>query len=540
MAASQPFGISCKGGLNTNLNQLEMLGQPGFATELLNFEVDPDGGYRRINGYTSLGTARPNGGEKLLGLAVYADGLVACSGTDIFFTTDGATWLQINKTGVHGSGDNYTTFTGRSVLTRTNQKKCSITIFEGNEAYGQLLICDGENKPLLFKISGTGALTTRTFFVEEVTVNGTVSPSVGVIHDKHFVVAGAPTQKNTIYYSHTLEPDNFTGAGAGSVSIDDQVVGLKSFRTDLFIFCKNSIYKLININDSQNIAVVPIAKNVGCLSHYSIQEIGGDLVFLSPDGVRTVAGTARIGDVELGSVSRQIQAITSLISRDIDDYNISSCVLRRRSQYRLYYSTAAEQSTESRGIIGTLTRNGFEWSETRGIKAYALTSDFDNVGVEKKYHGDDAGYIFYHDKGKYFHQLNNDIPPVLTPSNIDAVYETPNFDFGDLGTNKTLEYLRLSVTPEAKATVSMKVTLNSNDVDTPQPLQYDFPTTSKGGIFGIGTFGTSLFGQGDTAIMKAFLQGSGYTASFKILTENQESPYTINGFYINYAPSTRR
>ena len=128
MAASQPFGISCRGGLNTNLNQLEMLGQPGFATELLNFEVDPDGGYRRINGYTSLGTARPNGGEKLLGLAVYADGLVACSGTDIFFTTDGASWLQINKTGVHGSGDNYTTFTGRSVLTRTNPKKCQLEI----------------------------------------------------------------------------------------------------------------------------------------------------------------------------------------------------------------------------------------------------------------------------------------------------------------------------------------------------------------------------------------------------------------------------
>ncbi len=220
-----------------------------------------------------------------------------------FFYTDGASWLQINKANVHNSGDNYVTFTSRSVLTRTNQKKCSITIFEGNEAYGQLLICDGENKPLLFKMSGTGALTTRTFFVEEVTVDNTVSPAVGVIHDKHFVVAGAPTEKNTIYYSHTLEPNNFSGAGAGSISIDDQIVGLKSFRTDLFIFCKNSIYKLININDSQNIAVVPIAKNVGCLSHYSIQEIGGDLVFLSPDGVRTVAGTARIGDVELGSVS---------------------------------------------------------------------------------------------------------------------------------------------------------------------------------------------------------------------------------------------
>ena len=48
----QAFGLSCQGGLNTNLNQFQMLQQPGFATELQNFEVDPDGGYRRINGYS--------------------------------------------------------------------------------------------------------------------------------------------------------------------------------------------------------------------------------------------------------------------------------------------------------------------------------------------------------------------------------------------------------------------------------------------------------------------------------------------------------
>ena len=53
---SQPFGVSCRGGLNTNLNQLEMLRQPGLATRLRNFEVDPDGGYRRINGFTQYGS----------------------------------------------------------------------------------------------------------------------------------------------------------------------------------------------------------------------------------------------------------------------------------------------------------------------------------------------------------------------------------------------------------------------------------------------------------------------------------------------------
>ena len=88
--------FSCKGGLNTNLNQLEMLAQPGLATKLVNFEVDPDGGYRRINGYTAFGDTRPNGSNKILGLAVYADGLIACSGDGIFFSPDGEKCLASN------------------------------------------------------------------------------------------------------------------------------------------------------------------------------------------------------------------------------------------------------------------------------------------------------------------------------------------------------------------------------------------------------------------------------------------------------------
>ena len=87
-----------------------MLSQPGFATRLRNFEVDPDGGYRRIDGFTQFGDTRPNSSEGILGMTVYADGVVVCSGTGIFFSQDGeTTWLQINRASVSGSGDNYST-----------------------------------------------------------------------------------------------------------------------------------------------------------------------------------------------------------------------------------------------------------------------------------------------------------------------------------------------------------------------------------------------------------------------------------------------
>jgi hypothetical protein len=122
-------------------------------------------------------------------------------------------------------------------------------------------------------MEGTGILTSRTFFSSEVTVSTTKGVKFLAVHDKHLVAAGVEDNLNTIFFSGTLDPEDFTSTGAGQIVLEDQVEGIKSFRNELFIFCRNSIFKLININDSNNIAVVPVTKNVGCLSGYSIQEI---------------------------------------------------------------------------------------------------------------------------------------------------------------------------------------------------------------------------------------------------------------------------
>jgi hypothetical protein len=539
MAESQPYGVSCKGGLNTNLNQFEMLGQPGLATKLRNFEVDPDGGYRRINGYSQFGDGtRPNTDNDIYGLEVYADGLIACSGTNIYFSQDGDSWLQINKDSVDAAGDNYSTFGGRSTLARTSQNLASFAIYEGDTDYGEVIITDEGSgvKPMYFKMTGTGSeLSSRTYFCKEITVSSTEYPKFCVMHDKHLVVAGAATSPNTIYYSGTSDIDDFTSSGSGSIKLDDQVVGIKSFRDDLIIFCSNSIYKLQNINNSSTIAVVPITKNVGCLDGRSIQEIAGDLIFLSPDGIRTIAGTARIGDVELGSVSRQIQSIVSDIAAAINTFRIDSAVLRKKSQYRLFYSGSGSSYTTSKGIIGTLTPNGFEWTETLGIQAHAIASSFDKDRIEKTYHGDKDGYIYVHDDGDYF-------TPAGTAANIVAEYTTPNLDFGDLGTRKTLQYARLSLSPEGLVQPSLRVRFDYEDRNIPQPPDYELDSVSLPAIFGSSssTFNTVVFGSQNDPMVRQAIQGSGHTSSFKLFSDDQNAPYSINGFYIDYVPAGRR
>ena len=541
---SQPYALACEGGLDKASSSFELLRRPGSATRLRNFEVDVAGGYRRVNGFSVFGgdsAARPNSSNQVLGLHVYGDGVIACSGTNIYFSLDGTSWLQINRDSVAGGGDNYSTFTGRSALARTSQGKAHFATYEGDTAYGEVIITDEGSgvKPFYFKMTGTGALSDRTYFAKEITVDGSVYPKFCTIHDKHLVVAGSSTEPNGIHYSGTSDIDDFSSSGSGTIILDDQVVGLRSFREDLIIFCRNSIWKLSNINNSSTIAVEPITKNIGCLDGKSIQEIGGDLVFLAPDGIRTLAGTVRIGDVELGTVSRSIQPIIKRIADNIGTYNISTIVIRDKSQYRLYYGTSST-GTASEGIIGTLKTNEqgftqFQWAETFGIDAStAATSGFNSSGVEKHYHGDYNGYVYNHDTGNSFNTAEVD-------TNIKAEYQTPDLDYGDLGTLKTLKYVKISATPEGEISSSLRIRYNFDDPDSPQPSDYSI-SVDKPSLFGNATFttGSYVFGAASDPITRQVVEGSGHSNYFRVFSDDTKDPYTVNGLYIDYVPSGRQ
>ncbi len=534
MSRSQPYTVACAGGLVTSSNAIDLLKTPGVATELKNFEVSTKGGYRRINGFTKFGggsAVQPSGSsDTILGVFPYADGVIVCVSDDIYFTNNGTSYLQINKLSAV-SGDNHTTFTGKSATARTGQGQCQFVLFEGATFdYGEVIIADGANKLWSFRMEGLGNLNTRTFHAKEITVDGTNGVKYIAIHDHHLIVAGVENNLNTIYYSEYNNPNSFTGSGAGSVTISDQVQGIKGFRTDLIVFAENSIHKLININDSSNIRIDPITENVGCLSGYSIQEIGGDLIFLAPDGLRTVAGTARIGDVELGTVSSNIQNIVSDLAETINLYTITSVVLREKSQYRLFYTNTGAADSTQRGIIGTLRPNGFQWSETRGLEVTAIGSGFDNNGIEQYYHGDTNGNIYQHDTGDDF-----------DGTKILARYTTPDYDYGDLGTLKTLHYLRVSMATEGIVEPDVQIKFDYNSTDVPQPTDlFDLGVINPPSLFGDAVFNTNKFAGQNNPMIRVPLQGSGTSNNFTVISNDTKPSYTVNGLYVDFIPSGRR
>ena len=535
MSKSQPYTVACAGGLVTASNAIDLLKTPGVATELRNFEVSTKGGYRRINGFTKFGgnsAVQPTGSSTtILGAIPYADGVVVCAGTSIYFSQTGTSWMEINRSSVSSSGLSKTAFELLSVLTRTNQAQCQFALFESATSdYGTLVIADGVNKPYAFRMEGTGALNTRTFFGEEITVTGTKGVEYITVHDKHLIAAGVEDNLNTVFFSGTLDPTDFTSTGSGSIALEDQIKGIKSFRDELFIFCENSIFKLQNINNSSTIAVVPVTKNVGCLSGHSIQEIAGDLIFLAPDGLRTVAGTARIGDVELGTVSSNIQNIVSDLAESVNVFTINSVVLREKSQYRLFYTNIGAADCTQRGIIGTLRPNGFEWSETRGLEVTAIGSGFDNNGVEQYYHGDTNGNVYLHDSGADF-----------DGTNILARYTTPNYDYGDLGTLKTLHYLRGSMATEGIVEPDVQIRFDFNSSDVPQPNDlFDLGVVNPPSLFGEAVFNTNKFAGQNNPMIRVPLQGSGTSNNFTVISNDTKPSYTVNGLYVDFIPSGRR
>lgn len=533
---SQPFGLSCKGGLNTNLNQFDMMAQPGFATILRNFEVDPDGGYRRVNGYTPYGgdqATRPFPDARILGITPYGEGVVVVVATAIYYSDDGISWIQVNKDTGHTGGLTEAELASATILPRVDQEQAQFALMRAPTAhseslYGSLTIATGPNPVGHFHINGTGP--TRTFEYEE--LSGVTAGRFVEVHDKHLFIVDSENAPSTLYYSKTNDDRDFTGVGSGSVTISDTITGIKSFRDSIFIFCQNTIHRFDDVNGT-NTTLVQITNNVGCLSGYSIQEMGGDLLFLAPDGIRTVSATARIGDVELSSLSRQIQAVISGYTKQLSDYFITSVVLRNKAQYRLFFLVPGTNINTSSGVIGTLTPNGFEWAQMQGIQASAIGSEFDDQRISRTYHGDNLGYIYNHDTGNSFMQGG-------VTQNINAVYQTPNLDFGDAGTLKTLNYIKISTTPEGSVQPTLRVRFNYEDPNVPQPADYFLDQIRPPAIFGEAIFGVSVFGGSLDPMVRQSLQGSGFSSSFKISSNDQLAPYAINGLYVDYLPSGRR
>jgi hypothetical protein len=596
--AEQGISINCEGGLDLVSSTSLLFRTPGVAQRLNNFESSIHGGYRRISGFSKFGSSQVSGSNQLEGIFRYAKGVVACASSNIFYSADGNSWTQVNKdtyqtkTGtvavtsgsatITGSGTAFTTefavgddilingeqflvlsiatdtsmtadgnfassassqaikkngatisqLNSASAVSRGSQSLCEFTVYESNKQYGKLYIADGENKiaELVIEITDAGV---HTFSFKELNRSAPTDPSLVTIFGERLIVAGQSSNPQQVAYSTRLTPENFTGASAGTVDVGDQIVGIKSFRNKLIVFCKNSIYQLSNLDSTAVLSSV--TKNIGCVSGKTIQEIGGDLIFLAPDGLRTIAGTARIDDIELGSISRKILPVfRDDVFPNLSTITFSSMVIREKSQYRLFYFKNGTADLQQKGILGTfkISSQGvplYEWSQTTGIPARITHSGFDENDNEVHYHATTDGRVYNHDTGTSF-----------DGSNIPCEYKTPDLDYGDSGVRKTLYYIKTSIRAEgSNDNLKVLCRYDFDDNNVPQPSELSIGSLASPAVFGTAVFASAVFGQTLFPQQKINLTGSGFTNNFRISSNGTGSSYTVSGFYVDYIPGGR-
>jgi len=570
LSQTQPFAFACEGGLVLNQPTFKM--QPGQALELQNFEPDIDGGYRRINGFrkyvnhivpqTSAST------EKVLMVAEFANKIVAARGEKIFssastelataiasgtgmtgsgtITVDSTTGfsssgtLQINSEIFTYTGVTSTTFTGVTRATsstsaadhavddavseswterdtgRTNAGKYNFERFnfDGND---KLIVVDGVNDPTVFNTSLSAT---------DVTASSVEGAKFVTSFKEHMFYAGMSGTPQELVFSKPFDEDDFSsGAGSGSIKVDDNIVGIKTFRSDLFIFCENRIFKLTGSSTS-DFAITAITRDIGCVNGDTIQEFAGDLIFLGPDGLRTVAGTARIGDVEIGTISRAVQPEIDTNIKDSDLFE--SIVIPDKTQYRLFFSNNTDAEAQTKGIICVLKGQQFEFAKLKGIKP-STTDTFVETGNVKAIHGGFDGYVYRQERGNDF-----------DGTAIDGKYRSPDLTFGDPGIRKHMQRIILNYAPEASISADLFLRYDYESGDSARPAAYPFDSSKVSAVYGVATYGTGTYGGATQPLVRQPVEGSGFAVALRVNDDGTTAPYSLKGFGLEYQVGARR
>ena len=570
------YSVLFQGGLITNLAPYQQGQQaPGSARILRNFEPSVFGGYRRVEGYTKFDTAAipnvtadVNGavsasttltvdnkvGTLAVGMVVNGTGITgvvkisaitsqtsgaatvtldtaqtiaddtsitfnkiirgilrydgkvfACEDNDVYFST-GSGWTKITDNATYNSSGVTVGGTGKVRFLKYD--------FDGTEKF---ILVDSTGKP--YRFDGT------TFEQLSSLSSDTSGTSFAVKFKDHLVFAN---DKKLIFTAPFEDDDDSIANGGLLINVTDTITGLIVFREQLVIFSENSI-NIIRGSSVGDFVKEPVSRDLGCIAADTIQEIGGDIIFLGPDGLRLFSATDRIGDFSLASVSKPIQTETlDLISTSPDGFN--STVIREKSQYRIFGYNEAYQDDAAKAIAGTQLEDGIKWNDMRGINAFATFSEYDGSS-ERIYFGNINGYVYEMESGNTF-----------DGENIIATFATPFFSLEDSEVRKTIYKgtTYLDVNGDFDLEFSMKF-----DFDQPDSVQPDSVLSSDSSVsvtYGTGIYGTSIFGNKQKAIYEVQTIGSGFTVSmlYETTGENTDAVFSVDAATLEYAINDRR
>jgi|TARA_R110000822_G_scaffold104078_1_gene230821 hypothetical protein len=481
----------------------------------------------------SYGTVLVNGGSES-GAELAVDGLTAppqvgdvfkIAGVDLIYTvtadasvSSGGSDLAVSPNLAASPADNaVVTFLSTARDGLVNKTRAARYNFSGTE---KMVIVDGVNIPALYD----GTTFTR---LDEAPTDILGADFVTSFKNQLFFAIN-----NVIVFSAPFTDNNFTAAaGAGTVSVGGTVTGLIVFREQLIIFTESSILQLTG-NTIADFQLKPVTIDIGCIDSDTIQETGGDVMFLGPDGLRLLSATDRIGDFGLAVVSKTIQSeFTSFITSNT---SFASIVIREKSQYRLLGFNTNITQNNAKGILGTqfAGQGGAQmaWAETRGIRAYVASSRFFQ-NVETIVFANDDGFVYKMESGNNF-----------DGANIQSTFSTPYLPINDARIRKTFYKAILYTDPQGSVSFDLNLKLDFDQQNSIQPanIVFDNATTEVSFYGNVIYGGTATYGQKLLTLFETQLIGSGFVASLQFESDSTDPPFSLDAVTLEFGINTRR
>ncbi len=532
----QTFPIEFKGGLISNLTQLQQgTGAVGSATILQNFEVNREGGYSKLKGFEKFSNTTVPGSGPVLGLKaispskVFAARRNASNFTQWYYST-GTTWTSM----------------ATSVATNGDKVRHTTVNLDGNE---KTIFVDSGNYP--------GVMNNSANTVTYMTASNS-SDIVGATHVAFFANAAFYSKGNTLYFTAPLTIDDFSAAnGAGVINVAQEITGLAVFREQLIIFTASTVKRLTG-SSAADFDVSSITDRIGCINGDTIQEVGGDIMYLSPDGIRLLSATDRIGDFGLDIASDPISKDATKFLASTSNY--CSILFKEKAQYRVFAYIESEQKQAAKGLIATKFvaqgASGISWSTTAGIKAHIADSIYSGRQEVSVFANED-GYVYDLDIGSSF-----DGDP------IEAIYESPYMSISDPQIRKTFYKLTIYAEPSGNMDLSLNTKFDFGSATNRSVIQPPTQQVSSTGEF-VSIFGASnaVFGERDPSdptivntswadydAQKTYgsfggeldskynlnLVGSGKTIAMRIADNSTNPTFTLDAVLLEYAQNDRQ
>jgi hypothetical protein len=454
-------------GLNTQDSSVGL--DNGYATVANNCVIDKFGRIGARKGWTAnhatnsdLGTANVNA----IGELITSGGTsyVIVAGNNCIFKLVGSTLTKLT----YGGGGSAPT------ISASNWMMAPLN--------GALYLYQSGHDPLIFDPSSS---TTTYKRVSE------VSGYAGTVQQANIVIsaygrtwsANTATDKNTVQFSDLLAGQVFTAGSSGSLNVSqvwpngaDEIMGMAIHNHYLYIFGRRQILIYAHADDPTNLALADTIVGIGCMARDSVVVTGGDIIFLSDSGVRSMQRTIQEKSAPMRDLSANVRddIVVEIGYENEDDIN---AVYSDKDAFYLL-------ALPNRGLVycfdmrGALPNGAARVTTWDGLIPYAMKYTRAKTLLLGK-----AGYV-----GTYSGYLDNGSTYLLK-------YYTNYFDFGQPTTLKILKKVGVTVIGGGGYPVVMRFGFDFSDILNSRNFNLANASVAEYNIaeYNIGEYGGSAF-----------------------------------------------